>query len=117
MTWQNATSTDTLEYLNPDNYSLESAGYFQFLKLSQTANININEVNNKILADKGILSGKAESFKTAANNYNVNELYLISHALLETGNGGSKLANGIEVGKDSSGNLVLVTSRNINGLN
>ena len=60
MTWQDATSTDVIEYLNPDNYSLDSVGYFQFLKLSQPANIDVDEANNKILVDKGILSGKAE---------------------------------------------------------
>ena len=117
MTWQDATATDVMEYLNPDNYSLDSAGYFQFLKLSQPANIDVNEVNNNILVDKGILTGTGEAFKTAANTHNVNELYLISHALLETGNGTSKLATGIEVGQDSKGNLVLVTSQNRGSLN
>ena len=117
MTWQDATATDVMEYLNPDNYSLDSVGYFQFLKLSQPANIDVNEVNNNILVNKGILTGTAEAFKTAAQKYNVNELYLISHALLETGNGGSRLANGIEVGKDSNGNLILVTSTNRGSLN
>src|SRR5699024_4594096 len=37
---------------------------------------------------------------------------LISHATLETGNGSSELANGIEVGKNKSGKLVLVTKSN-----
>ena len=117
MTWQDATSSDVMDYLDPDRYSLGSIAYFQFLKLSQPVNIDVNEVNNNILVDKGILTGTAEAFKTAAQTYNVNELYLISHALLETGNGGSDLANGIEVGKDSNGNLIIVTSTNRESLN
>src|SRR5699024_6794819 len=40
------------------------------------------------------------------------EVYLISHALLETGHGTSKLAEGIEVGRDKTGDLVVVTSKN-----
>ncbi|MBC5817663.1 N-acetylglucosaminidase, partial [Bacillus pumilus] len=35
-----------------------------------------------------------QAFITAAKTYHINEIYLISHALLETGNGGSILANG-----------------------
>ncbi|ECD6517482.1 mannosyl-glycoprotein endo-beta-N-acetylglucosamidase, partial [Salmonella enterica subsp. enterica] len=46
---------------------------------------------------KGILAGKASAFVTAANAYGINEIYLISHALLETGNGTSTLANGVKV--------------------
>lgn len=43
------------------------------------------------------MSGKASAFITAGNTYGINELYLISHALLETGNGKSTLANGVKV--------------------
>ena len=69
--------------------------YFQFLKLSQTAGLNASELNQKVLVNKGILTGKGQAFITAAGKYSINEVYLISHALLETGNGTSELANGI----------------------
>ncbi|KKK38787.1 hypothetical protein WQ57_07350 [Mesobacillus campisalis] len=94
LTWQNATASDVGYYLNPDNFSINNKDYFQFLKLSQTANINASEVNEKILKGKGILDGKGQAFVDAAQRYNINELYLISHSLLETGNGTSSLATG-----------------------
>lgn len=95
MTWQDAKSADVSEYLNPNNFSMDSKYYFQFLKLSKPAYIDAAEVNSKILNNKGILTGKAQAFISAAQMYSINELYLISHALLETGNGSSKLANGV----------------------
>ncbi|NEY19415.1 SH3 domain-containing protein [Bacillus ginsengihumi] len=93
-TWKNATANEVEYYLNPKNFINDPVSSLQFLKLSTTANIDVNEVNQKILAGKGTLAGKAQSFITAAKTYGVNELYLISHALLETGNGTSQLAKG-----------------------
>ena len=95
--WVNASKEDTTYYLNPDNFINTTVQSMQFLKLSAKADINDTEVNERILAGKGILSGKASSFITAANAYGINEVYLISHALLETGNGTSTLAKGVTV--------------------
>ncbi|CAM3509067.1 N-acetylglucosaminidase [Bacillus inaquosorum] len=93
--WRKASREEVAYYINPENFSINSKYYFQFLKLSQYAGISASEVNNKILKGKGILEGKGESFIKAAEANNINELYLISHALLETGNGSSELANGV----------------------
>ena len=71
-------------------------GIFQFLLLSGTTHIDPVEVNEKILKNKGILSGQAEAFIEGAQKYNINEIFLISLALHETGNGTSKLAKGVE---------------------
>ncbi|MGN7939942.1 SH3 domain-containing protein [Metabacillus sp. 22489] len=95
--WVNASPEDVSYFLNPSNFLNTTVDSLQFLKLSVTANLDANEVNNKILAGKGILAGKADAFISAAEKYNVNELYLISHALLETGNGTSELATGVMV--------------------
>ncbi|MEC1621412.1 glucosaminidase domain-containing protein [Bacillus mojavensis] len=95
MGWRNASSDEVGQYVDPNNFSMDSKYYFQFLKLSQTAGLSVAEVNQKVLAGKGILTGKAKAFIDAANKYSINELYLISHALLETGNGTSDLANGL----------------------
>ncbi|EAF5656692.1 SH3 domain-containing protein [Listeria innocua] len=95
--WFNATQADTSYYLNPSNFEKDTAAYLQFLVLSKPANVDINEVNKNILAGKGILENKASSFNKAAQTSNINEIYLISHSILETGNGSSKLANGITV--------------------
>jgi len=51
---------------------------------------------NDILKDKGILKGKGKTFLKAQDKYEVNVIYLVSHALVETGNGKSELAKGIE---------------------
>ena len=45
---------------------------------------------------KGILEGKGSAFIEAGRKHGINEIYLISHALLETGNGTSTLANGVK---------------------
>lgn len=41
------------------------------------------------------MEGKAEAFITGAETYNINEIFLISLALHETGNGKSTLATGV----------------------
>ncbi|MCM3674720.1 SH3 domain-containing protein [Peribacillus simplex] len=96
-TWLNA-STEDLEYnLNPSNFVNDPINSFQFVKLSQVTNMNVSEVNDRILSGKGILQGQAATFTAAGEKYGVNEIYLISHALLETGNGTSPLATGVKV--------------------
>jgi len=95
--WVTASKEDTAYYINPNNFIDNSLESLQFLNLAKKANVNDGEVNKNILAGKGILAGKASSFITAANAYGINEIYLISHALLETGNGTSTLANGVKV--------------------
>jgi mannosyl-glycoprotein endo-beta-N-acetylglucosaminidase len=43
------------------------------------------------------LDGKGDAFLQAGRDNNINEVYLLAHALLETGNGKSTLANGVWV--------------------
>ncbi|MFS0775275.1 PA14 domain-containing protein [Neobacillus sp. 3P2-tot-E-2] len=95
--WINALRGDVENYVNPNNYSESSNEYFQFLKLSESTGLNVNEVNSKILSGNGILQDKASSFIEAGTRLGINEVYLISHALLETGNGTSPLSTGILV--------------------
>lgn len=95
--WVNASPADIQYYLNPVNFKVGTTGYYQFLKLSSPSDTSAEEVNNKILYNRGILKGKASAFIQAARQQHINEIYLIAHALLETGNGASQLANGIWV--------------------
>ncbi|ATX84911.1 MULTISPECIES: N-acetylglucosaminidase [Bacillus amyloliquefaciens group] len=95
MGWRKASEEEVSYYVNPANFSVSDKSYFQFLKLSKYAGLTASEVNTKILKGKGILEGKGEAFIKAAESNSINELYLISHALLETGNGTSELANGV----------------------
>ncbi|AVR00509.1 hypothetical protein OBCHQ24_16350 [Oceanobacillus iheyensis] len=91
-------------YANPNNFSPNSSDYLQFLDLSKQTLLDKNEINSKVLNNKGTLSGQAAAFIKAGKAYNVNEIYLMAHALHETGNGSSKLASGIPV--DEKGNVV-----------
>ncbi|MGV3466608.1 MAG: N-acetylglucosaminidase, partial [Heyndrickxia sp.] len=96
-TWVNASPEDVRNYVDPSNFLNDPIQMFQFINLSKSTNLDVAEVNEKILNGKGMLSGKASSFIKAGQDYGINEIYLIAHALLETGNGTSSLANGIKV--------------------
>ncbi|SES41166.1 peptidoglycan-binding protein [Salipaludibacillus aurantiacus] len=108
--WQNAKREDVRYYLDPLNFSLDpsSRDMYQFLKLSQTSGVSATQLN-KILSGKGILHHTGATFKDAAERNGVNDIYLISHALLETGHGTSILSNGsIEVGQVSTNKWVSI---------
>ena len=96
--WVMAPPKQVEYYLNPNNFKNHAVQKFQFLDLSSPTNISVTELN-KVLVGEGILEGKGKYFKDAANKYSINEIYLIAHAILETGHGRSELANGIYVDK------------------
>lgn len=93
--WINAPSQSVEYYMNPDNFVNDERQQFQFLDLSRNSAAGAADLN-RILAGKGILQGMGSSFIEAGNRHNVNDVYLVSHALLETGNGYSELATGIK---------------------
>ncbi|WP_214745927.1 SH3 domain-containing protein [Exiguobacterium sp. s189] len=106
-TWRLATEEDILNRVDPRLVEFEKAlespyESFQFLDLSKPTNATAT-VLNKALVGKGILDGQAQAFIDAGKAFNINEVYLMSHAFLETGNGISTLAKGVWV--DSNGNL------------
>ncbi len=90
-----ATETETAEYMNPNNYYTDAYKY-QFLDLSMTNNVS-SETLDEFLSGKGVLEGMGSVFVEAARDYNVSEVYLVAHACLETGNGTSELATGVDV--------------------
>ncbi|MED4018980.1 N-acetylglucosaminidase, partial [Sutcliffiella cohnii] len=109
--WRNAKEIDVMPLLDPNNNDI-----FQHLVLTTSAGVNATQIN-KLLSGKGVLQGKGQAFIDAGLRHSVNEVYLISHALLETGHGTSDLATGkLEVGRDRNGNLQLVTSSNRSSL-
>lgn len=94
--WVGASYNQIKYHLNPKNF-MDEDGKYMFMKLSYTNDsITVEDLNN-ILKGKGILEGKGQVFFDAAKSNNINPIYLVSHALLETGNGSSTLAKGIEV--------------------
>ncbi|MEY8762711.1 MULTISPECIES: glucosaminidase domain-containing protein [Clostridium] len=92
-------------YVNPNNF-LDSYGKYQFLKLTYTEGTEVDNLND-FLKGKGIFEGMGQSFLNAAKANNINAAYLVSHALLETGNGTSQLASG--GARNSAGNYIYGT--------
>lgn len=82
-------------YIDPNEFA-SGAYKYQFMDLSKTSGIS-RDALAAYLDGKGILSGKTDTFLKAAHTYNVNELYLVAHACIETGYGSSTLANGVVV--------------------
>lgn len=106
--WRNggmsyATESETAEYMNPNSFYTDAYKY-QFLDLSKPNNVSEETLNN-YLADKGVMKGMGAAFIEAAKEYNVSEVYLVAHACLESGNGTSHLATGVEVNGTTVYNL------------
>lgn len=93
--WARASQNLIEYYMNPYNF-VDDYGKYQFLKLTYMEGVTASDLN-KILKGKGILEGKGQTFLQASKKANINPIYLVAHALLETGNGTSTLANGIKV--------------------
>ncbi|MDU0451637.1 N-acetylglucosaminidase [Staphylococcus chromogenes] len=71
----------------------------QYMDLSEPVQLSEEEVN-QMLKGKGVLENQGKAFLEAQKQYDVNVIYLMSHALIETGEGRSELARGIKHGKD-----------------
>ncbi|MBO1005969.1 SH3 domain-containing protein, partial [Pseudogracilibacillus auburnensis] len=98
-------------YLDPKNFMYDPKQKFQFLVLSKPSGASVTVLNN-YLKGKGSLSGQGSAFYNAARNHGINDVYLLSHAIHETGHGSSTLANGVEVGINNKGDLEVVTAQN-----
>ena len=93
--WVNASLEDIKYYMNPDNF-INDVSKYMFMKLNYVDGIPMSVIN-EVIQGRGILSGKGNAFLEGAKKYNVNVMYLLSHARLETGNGTSTLSNGVLV--------------------
>ncbi|QKY70421.1 peptidoglycan-binding protein [Lentibacillus sp. CBA3610] len=100
--WVNAKPDDVFYYLNPNNFINDSIQQFQFLDLSRPSYIAADKLD-QFLRGKGTLDGMGQAFIDAARINGINDIYLVSHASLETGNGTSTLASGVPV--DKNGNI------------
>lgn len=106
-TWRRASVADIEPYVNPSNVAQDSQAFYQFLDLSKSAGTTAATLNN-VLTNSGTLTGQGQAFINAANQYGVNEIYLLAHAVHETGHGKSVLAKGVPVDKD--GNALINSS-------
>ncbi|EGG72232.1 mannosyl-glycoprotein endo-beta-N-acetylglucosaminidase [Staphylococcus epidermidis VCU045] len=91
--WGNASRSQTSKYMNPNTIWNSSTQRYQMLDLGKYQGIPVSKLN-KILKGKGTLSGQGKAFADGCKKYNVNEIYLIAHAFLESGYGRSNFASG-----------------------
>src|SRR5699024_7944271 len=100
--WRNATRKEVTRFLDTSHQSSETWMY-TFLDLDRSQNIASSTLNSKLLNGKGTLNNQGSAFLNASKTHGINEVYLISHAIHETGNGSSTLAQGVRL--DSKGNI------------
>lgn len=110
--WQDASRNQVEYYTHPSNFSLGSPEYYQFLVLSHPVGVSAADVNREFLNNTGVLTGKAQVFINAAKAVKINELYLVAHALLETGRGTSPLATGISEWTMRNAKCEIITDKN-----
>ena len=99
-----ATRAEVKDAMDTSKYIDDPVQKYQFLDLNQSQNIPVSKLN-ELLRGKGLLENQGEAFSEAAKSVGVNEIYLISHALLETGNGTSDLAKGGSINSDGKVDL------------
>lgn len=88
-----ASQSEVEQYLNPQN-GMQGALRYQFLDLSTVSRVDARMLD-VYLSNRGVLKGKGEVFRAAAQTYGINAAYLAIHASLESGAGTSELASGI----------------------
>lgn len=91
--WYNASATQTRNAMNINTIWNSKTQVYQMLDLGKYQGIAVSKLN-VLLKGKGTLSGQGRAFAEAGKRYRVNEIYLIAHAILETGNGRSYFASG-----------------------
>ena len=94
--WRDASSTEIKAAMNSSEFIESDTQKYQFLELDKYQGIDENRIK-RMLIDNPILLKHSDDFIQAAKNKHVNEVYLISHALLETGSAKSELASGVEI--------------------
>ncbi|QQD84302.1 MULTISPECIES: N-acetylglucosaminidase [Jeotgalicoccus] len=90
-TTEQANDNDIKNAMNMNN-----SNDYQFLRLDELSGATVEQLNEE-LEGKGILEGEGQAFYDAEQNHQINAIYLIAHATLETGHGQSELASGIQV--------------------
>lgn len=93
---RNATAAEVTKAMRTQDKLTDPVMKYQFLDLGKSEGINAKTLN-KLLVGKGALAGQGRAFAKAAQQFNINEVYLIAHAILETGHGSSRLANGLSI--------------------
>ena len=83
--------------LDPGSFSFGDDEFYQFAILDRGFSGSTADSLNSYIAthgSDGMLANMGQAFIDAANSYGINEVYLMSHAILESGWGKSTLARG-----------------------
>ncbi len=94
--WSNATYSEIKNAMNTEKLAKDDTLKYQFLCLDRPQNLSVASLN-QLLKGKGVLENQGQAFSQAAATSGINEIYLIAHALIETGNGQSQLAKGANI--------------------
>ena len=94
--WRDASDNEIKAAMDSSKFIDDDKQKYQFLDLSKYQGIDENRIK-RMLFDRPMLLKHTDAFISAAKEKHVNEVYLISHALLETGSVKSELANGVEI--------------------
>lgn len=95
-TWRDASSTEIKAAMDSSKFIESDTQKYQFLELDKYQRIDHNRIK-RMLIDNPTLLKHSDEFIKAAKDKHVNEVYLISHALLETGSAKSELSSGVEI--------------------
>ncbi|ELV2639252.1 N-acetylglucosaminidase [Staphylococcus pseudintermedius] len=94
--WRDASDSEIRQAMDSSSFMDDKRQKYQFLELSKYQGIDKNRIK-RMLRDHPTLLAHTDDFVHAAKAKQVNEVYLISHALLETGSVVSELSNGVEI--------------------
>ena len=96
-----ASKSDLEYYLNPGNFTSSNRGMMQFLRLdTYKGGVSESELNSylnslpKVNGKNTVFYNQGKTFIDAAKKYDIDLIYLVSHAMWETGYGKSVLAQG-----------------------
>ena len=99
------TVDEILETLDPENFTYGDASYYQFAKIGDyTGLVSADQINAFIdscapyseerYGTRSTMRGAGEYFVAAAKAYDINEVYLVAHAAIESAWGCSTLSQG-----------------------
>ncbi|WP_251942750.1 glucosaminidase domain-containing protein [Staphylococcus sp. Marseille-Q5304] len=94
--WRDASSTEIKSAMNSEALIDDDTQNYQFLELDKYQGIDDNRIK-RMLLDNPTLLKHSDDFIQAAKRHHVNEVYLISHALLETGSAKSEISSGVKI--------------------
>jgi YD repeat-containing protein len=89
--WKNASRAQVSKYMDIDNIFSDPIKKLQFMDLHYQKGISVESLD-ALLDGKGVLNGTGSIFLEAAENNDINPIYLVAHALHETNKGKDKLS-------------------------